>query len=48
MDLILHFRIEGNIFKIYIISTFQGLEKISNPGNCYNLNEVEVFKITII
>ena len=45
-----HFGIEGNmeIFKIYLNSTFQGLEKISNTNNTYNLNEVEIFKITII
>ena len=45
-----HFGIEDDmeIFKIYLNSTFQGLEKISNTDNIYNLNEVEVFKITII
>ena len=45
-----HFGIEENmeIFKIDLNSTFQGLEKVSNTGNTYNLNEVEIFKITII
>ena len=45
-----HFGIEGNmeLFKINLNSTFQGLEKISNTDNSYNLNELEVFKITII
>ena len=45
-----HFGIEGNmeIFKIYLNSTFQGLEKVSNCDNTYNLNELEIFKITII
>jgi hypothetical protein len=45
-----HFGIEGNmeLFKLYLNSTFQGLEKISNTdNNSYNLNEVEVFRITI-
>ena len=44
------FGVDGNmeILKIYNGSYFQGLEKVSNTDNTYNLNEVEIFKITII
>ena len=36
------------IFNISLNSTFQGLEKISDTKNSYDLNEVEIFKITIM
>ena len=45
-----HFGIESNmeIFIIYNSFHFQGLEKICNATTSYNLNELEVFKITIL